>query len=63
MKTRPMSSVINHFFSRQWCLAVAIGLVLSGLESSTWTYAEEAEETVEKLVQHLGAGEVKNACS
>ena len=56
MKTRPMSSVITHFFSRQWCLAVAIGLVLPGLKSPAWTYALEAEETVEKLVQKLGAG-------
>lgn len=57
MKTRPMSSVITHFFSRQWCLAVAIGLVLPGLKSPAWTYAVEAEETVEKLVQKLGAGD------
>ena len=49
--------MITHFFSRQWCLAVAIGLVLPGLKSPAWTYAGEAEETVEKLVQKLGAGD------
>ena len=57
MKTRLMSSVINHFFSRQWCLVVVIGVVLAGLESPTWAFSEEIEETVEDLVRKLGAGD------